>query len=251
MKTLARKTLQRISRPLVIGNIAQRIVNHHRNENNANIASNGELAFIENHKKDFNVVFDVGANIGEWTTLISAVSPKASIFAFEPSAHTFESLKKNCSTLKNVRLENIGLGDANEQKSFYIYGEDSVLNSAIKRDNIQQEKTETVIFKTLDTFCKENDINHISFLKIDTEGNEVYVLRGAEDMIKKGAVDYIQFEYGGTYISSHLLLKDIYEFFKDKPYKIYKLMANGIASRAEYKEEYENYQYANYVAIKK
>ena len=100
-------------------------------------------------------------------------------------------------------------------------------------------------------FCEGNKIEKISFLKIDVEGNELSVLKGAEKYISAGKVDYIQFEYGGTFIDAHILLKDVFEFFKNKPYTISKMMSSGLKTTPTYSREFENFQYANYVAILK
>jgi hypothetical protein len=110
---------------------------------------------------------------------------------------------------------------------------------------------EKVKFNTVDNFCSENNINHISFLKIDTEGNELAVLYGAAHFIMNGRIDIVQFEYGGTYIDAGILLRDIFSFFEDKPYTLYKLMQYELKPIQAYSQELENFQYSNYVALVK
>lgn len=250
MKNILRKILFTLSRSSLIYKASKKIVDFYRNENNCEIETNGELDFIKTHGKDFVMIFDVGANIGEWTNLTSALLPNSTIYSFEPSASTFATLRKNTEKLKNAHIQNIGLGAQNEQLAFFEYGDASVLSSAIKRDGEIGVVVETKAnFEKLDTFCEKNRISHISFLKIDTEGNELAVLNGGVDMIGSGNIDAIQFEYGGTYIDGRILLKDIFDFFKDKPYAIYKLRQHDLLPCPNYSQALENFQYANYVAL--
>jgi len=250
MKNTLTKIIYLLSRSDLVYKASRKIVDHHQNENNCELPTNGEFDFIEKNKKDFKVVFDVGANIGEWTELVSKTIPEAKVYSFEPSKQTYAILAKN-KFPENVKTFNIGLGEKTETLDFFIYGEDSTLNSAFNRDlenNNLHATVEKAEFKTLDQFSKEQNIDRISFLKIDTEGNELSVLKGAEEYLSQGKVDAIQFEYGGTYIDARYLLKDVFAFFKDKPYTIYKMMQHGLEERATYIPEYENFQYANYIA---
>ena len=250
MKKILTKIIYLLSRSTLLYKASRKIVDHHKNENNCELPTNGEGDFIEKNKKDFKVIFDVGANIGEWTELVSKIIPDAKVYSFEPSAQTYKTLiQKKFSD--NVKTFNLGLGEKSETIDFFIYGEDSTLNSAFDRNlknNNLHSKTEKAEFKTLDSFCAEQNISRICFLKIDTEGNELSVLKGAEHYLAQGKIDAIQFEYGGTYIDANILLKDIFAFFDGKPYTLYKMMQSGLKECPSYNPEFENFQYANYIA---
>ena len=114
---------------------------------------------------------------------------------------------------------------------------------------MQITENEIVNFDTIDNFCETKFIDKISFLKIDVEGNELNVLLGAQKLISSGKINYIQFEYGGTYIDAKILLKDIFEFFKNKPYTINKIMQKNTKEIKEYNQILENFQYSNFLAI--
>lgn len=249
MKNIFKKILYILSRSKILCKISSKIIDYCENQNNCDIETNGEAYFIDTHKDNFKVVFDVGANIGEWSNYIYKIKPDCNIYSFEPSKKTFEILQSNIDNERN-KIYNIGLGDKNETITFYNYVNDSTLSSISKRDE-GEFNTELADFETLDNFCEKNSIDEISFLKIDTEGNEFSVLKGSEELISKGKIKYIQFEYGGTYIDANILLKDIFDFFKNKPYKIYKIMQKDIKEIKEYDPELENFQYSNYVAILK
>lgn len=255
MKTIVKKIISFLSKSELLYKFSKKITDYHRNENNCEIETNGELDFIKKNKKDFKTIFDVGANIGEWTSLVSNIIPESRIYSFEPSKHTFQILSKQNFNNK-VSLHNIGLGEKNETKDFFVFSNDSTLSSVFSRDIKEGDSkqgiyTEKAVFETLDSFCVKNNINNVSFLKIDTEGNELAVLKGAEQYIKEGRINAIQFEYGGTYIDAKVLLKDVFKFFEDKPYSIFKMMQNGLKEASLYTEDFENFQYANYVAMLK
>ena len=248
MKKILLNIIYLFSKSSLISLIAKKIIDYKRNENNCEITTNGELDFILKNKDNFNIIFDVGANVGEWTELINKYTDnKAKIYSFEPSKQTYKTLSSN-KFGDNIILKNIGLGENNETKEFYIFGDDSTLNSAFDRGIEMNHTKEQADFEKLDDFCKKNNIDHISFLKIDTEGNELSVLKGAEEFIKNGKIDFIQFEYGGTYIDAGFMLKDVFNFFKNTPYKIYKMKKHGLQEIDSYNHDLESFQYSNYIA---
>ena len=102
---------------------------------------------------------------------------------------------------------------------------------------------------TLDDFCVENDIQSIDFVKIDTEGNEVNVMRGARRLIDKQCIGMIQFEYGGTYVDAKTTLKDVFPLLK-RNYIICHLLPQGLLP-LEYSEGLETFRYSNWVALSK
>jgi len=251
MNKLTKNILYIASRSNLLSKICKKVVDYQKNENNCDLETNGEADFIKKSSSDFKIVFDVGANIGEWSNLISDMLPNGKIYSFEPSRKTFSTLEKNIKK-ENILAFNLGLGDKTEQKVFYNYGDDSTLNSSINRVIKSHTQTmETVDFDTLENFCREKNIDQISFLKIDVEGGELAVLKGSEKLITAGKINYIQFEYGGTYIDANILLKDIFTFFENKPYEIYKIMQKNLQKINQYDPELENFQYANYLAILK
>jgi len=108
-----------------------------------------------------------------------------------------------------------------------------------------------VDLKRIDTFCEENQIKHINFLKIDTEGHELFVLQGAEKLISSQNVDMIQFEYGGCYLDSKTTLKEVYNFLNSKSYTIYRITGKGLIKISKWRAGLENFCYSNFLAVKK
>lgn len=143
--------------------------------------------------------FDVGANDGATIRLVREKFKDCRIVSFEPHPNTFKSLSENTKNQQNIELINIALGSVSGQRTMYEY-DASVLNSLIPNAQFavrfkKDAKEIQVNCITIDRFCAERDINRIDVLKIDTEGNDFDVLKGAASMLEKGAVQFIYIEF--------------------------------------------------------
>ena len=155
------------------------------------------------HHQDFIIIFDVGANNGEYSKkLADHFDSKAKIFSFEPSQKTFSILKTALVHFTNVKFFNFGFSDVCcitdlfQSNDPTESGLSSVYNRNLQHMNRKMDFVEKIELKKLDNFCEENNIDHINFLKLDTEGNEYKILLGAQKMIDNDKIDYIQFEFG-------------------------------------------------------
>lgn len=134
-----------------------------------------------------NVVFDVGAHVGAYTLPASrAVAPGGTVYAFEPSERTGRFLLKHCryNRITNVRLVPWLVGE--EEASAVAFYENSGDSS---RNSILQTNPPIGYRKTLkrqiglDDFCRDHRV-FPEIMKIDVEGAEVDVLRGAIQLLK-------------------------------------------------------------------
>ncbi|MDE5603588.1 MAG: FkbM family methyltransferase, partial [Helicobacter sp.] len=125
---------------------------------------------------------------------------------------------------------NFGLGRTNEERILYYNQKGSGLASLTKRDlefrNIPFEESEKVQIFTLDTYCKQKSIEHISLLKIDVEGHELDVFAGAKEMFAKRAIDIVTFEFGGCNIDTRTFFKDFWFFFERENMALYRFLPN-------------------------
>ncbi|KKP27047.1 MAG: Methyltransferase FkbM family [candidate division TM6 bacterium GW2011_GWF2_30_66] len=221
--------------------------------NNNYINVNGELNIIKKIIKPGDVVFDVGANVGEWSTHVFSNVDSILIHSFEPIKFVYDKLKNNLMN-KNVVTHNMALSNNTGSKIFYYYPVNSELSGFYDRDilrekfNIRAEKI-LVDVSTIDLFCNENEISHIDFLKIDTEGEELNVLLGAKSFLEQKRISIVQFEYGGTYLDSKIKLKQVFDLFMGFNYLIFKIIPNGLMRITQWEDELENYAYANYLAV--
>lgn len=143
-----------------------------------------------------NIIFDIGANIGYYTVLASKkAGQRGKVFAFEPDRQNLSLLKENLSIndCKNVTIIDKALTDQNTKLAFheepYNKGE-----SAISYEK-SGKYSYTVEGISLDTFISQEKISHIDVIKMDIEGAEIGVLKGAKTFFTKikGAKLFIEY----------------------------------------------------------
>jgi len=221
------------------------------------LSGNGErfvLQYISGRLQsaDDLVVFDVGANIGRYSLLAKNVlGGKAVIHAFEPSRQTFEMLSSGVEECEAVVLHNFGFGKEEKKAALFSNetgsGMASIYERRLEHFDMKMNLKEEVEIKTIDGFCKSNRIKRIHFLKIDAEGHELKILDGASDMLNSGAIDFIQFEFGGCNIDSRTFFQNFYYLLKNR-YRIFRILRDGLFPIDEYKEIYEAFITTNYLA---
>jgi len=100
---------------------------------------------------------------------------------------------------------------------------------------------------TLDAYCCAASIPGIDFLKIDTEGNDLKVLKGSQAMIRKNAIRVIQFEFNQTNVFSHVFLKDFYDILRG--YSFYRLLPHALLPLGSYSFRNEIFAFQNILAL--
>ncbi|MBE9121947.1 FkbM family methyltransferase [Tychonema sp. LEGE 07199] len=228
------------------------------NINNGESINNYELKIIENFIFPGNVVFDIGANIGSWTNQVLNRYPDVQIHLFEPAPPIYQTLLQNLAEpIKSGQLvfNNLAVAHQQEIREFYYYEKSSGWSTLHRRFEIEKQynidspQPFQVLTATLDDYVQTRGIKRINFLKIDTEGGELQVLYGATHLLQKGKVDYIQFEYGGTFIDANITLKQVFEHLQKFSYTIFKILPNALQPLLQFLPEYENYEYSNYLAV--
>lgn len=210
--------------------------------------------YLESEKPIF---FDVGANVGNFSQLLRNNYPNAKIFAFEPNNKAFVILN-DISQEYSLRAENIGFGASIQGINLYSYKnieggtELGTCNSEALgelfdiKDDIEVNNIKIV---TIDSYCEKNNINQIDFLKIDVEGYELEVLKGAEKMIEQNKIPLIQFEFNRFNVIYRVFLRDFYSLLKK--YDLYRIKMNGLVPLGEYETSNEIFKYQNILAILK
>lgn len=229
-------------------------------DNNFNIKTNGEQYLLEKYLPESTVVFDVGANVGDWASQALAIKPGIRLHCFEPSKWTYEHLIGN-NFPPNVICNNVGCGETTSELTLYSIGNEKVstLKSLFKRNNLghlglsAEYSMEKVAIISLDEYCELHKIERIDIVKIDVEGFELQVIKGMKKILAEERVRIVQFEYGGTYIDSRTFLADIWETVLtiNPNYLFYKLHRKGLKHVAEYSPLLENFQLQNWAIIKK
>jgi len=209
----------------------------------------GEKAVVQNFKKQLPqnpVIFDVGANNGQYLEMLLNIlaEKKPIIHSFEPDAKAFQKLTEKFGHLDHVFLNNFALGDQENNSVLYVSKEGGVDSSLIKSNN-HDFLEYNIQVKTLDAYCVEHNISKIDFLKIDTEGYEMNVLKGAVNMIAKKAIHKIQLEHGS--IQSIMAGSSLYTYKKILPnFKLFHVKQDGMYP-LKYSPKNEIFYNSNYV----
>jgi FkbM family methyltransferase len=198
------------------------------------------------------VLFDVGANVGKIARLLRSTFPDAVVWAFEPNPDAFKKLQEATSA-SGVQVVPKGVGAVPGTDSLYLPEGDEVWEGAnvhpeMMRDRYRMKKVRSVPFEivSLDDFCADQGVDRIDFLKIDVEGLELEVLRGAARMLAEGRLGIIQFEFGECDIFSRVFLRDFYQLLTG--YRFARLCSAGLLDLGPYRYENEIFRHQNIIA---
>ena len=201
------------------------------------------------------LLFDVGANIGEWTMSSLRAFPTAKIVAFEPSEAHRTAFGQVVSGNHSVILEPLALAAERSVATLYKDMSISGLASLTKRDlshvGIDMNMTEQVATETLDLYLEDHRVlGVVDYLKIDVEGHELDVLKGAAKALSSGRIRIVQFEFGGTSIDTRTYFKDFFNLLTAHGFRIYIVRPGGLLAPIDrYREFYEQFRTTNFVAI--
>jgi len=178
-----------------------------------------ENEILVNFDKKNKIIFDVGCFRGNFTKSLIKSEDKleieSSFFLFDPNPNVKDYLN---TLLKNKKIKyfNLALDNSNTKKKFYLNNFFEPSGSSLKTISRDDKKWTTtrrifmqifqpfkkvenfseinVTTQTLDSFCIEQKIDKIDILKIDTEGNELDILKGAEKLLSKSKIKLIYVE---------------------------------------------------------
>lgn len=146
---------------------------------------------------ELKVIIDVGANHGHFSKELYRYHPKSKFYCFEPFPETFDILKVNLPE-SNFHHLKLALGDIAEtvmvSQNEPNQSDTNTLVNLIDSEN--ESNKVSIQINTLDKFIEEHSIESIDLLKIDTEGYDLKVLKGAEECLKRGLVKLIYVECG-------------------------------------------------------
>jgi FkbM family methyltransferase len=144
---------------------------------------NAEIRFVQRLLEPGMTVLDAGAHHGLYTLLASVrVGPKGRVFAFEPSPRERERLRRHIRLNKcsNVRIEQFALGTTFGKSDFFLVEGIGDYCNSLRRPAVKAEtKTIQVEVTSLDGFLSREPALDVDFMKVDTEGAELDVLKGA------------------------------------------------------------------------
>jgi FkbM family methyltransferase len=153
--------------------------------------------------RDVNVVCDVGANEGQSAIDFLHTYPKANVHSYEPSPANLAVLNRAAEGHPRWRVHACGLGESPGKLTFHenAFGQTSSFLNAVDdlegkvgAKGLALKQSVEVDVTTLDASCAAMNIEHIDLLKIDTQGFELSVLKGADQLLSNRAVGAVLVE---------------------------------------------------------
>jgi FkbM family methyltransferase len=199
-------------------------------------------------------VLDVGANVGRWSASMLDAASQAGrladldLHAFEPSAYTFARLSEVLDG-HGVRLFRAAMSDRPGSSTLHVVAPGAGTNSLHRQPRSPVgATTEHVPMMTLDAYAHDADLDQITLVKIDTEGHDLTVLRGAQGLLDRQRISVVQFEYNHRWIYARSFLRDAFELLEPLGYRLGKLTPRGVEFYPCWDVDLETFVEGNYVA---
>ena len=134
---------------------------------------------IHAHTKSGDVVLDIGANAGVHSMVLAKCAWPGKVIAFEPTQYAHARLERNIALNPNLHVvpQRLALSDENASSRVASF------RSSWRTDRINDTKPEPMCFRRLDDWLAENHIDKVNLVKLDVDGFEYQVLRGASKML--------------------------------------------------------------------
>ncbi len=231
---------------------------------NYEFEQNGEKRVLEflSEKKLLapDTVFDVGANVGDWTRTFVEIYPGVTkVHLFEPYPPTFEKLSNNPiikSGNKSISFQCNPFALGEEKSSSIIRGvEAGDVRAALKEipktswDKATDFVEYPIEIETGDSYCEASGIDKISFLKIDVEGFELGVFKGFKEVLSQHRIDFIQFEYGRVNVLNRVTLHSLISYLEGFGYKTAKVYPNYLRFGYDEMQWDENWVGPNFIGF--
>jgi FkbM family methyltransferase len=211
----------------------------------------GELNFVQQFLRPGMVVLDIGANHGLYTLLASKrVGPAGKVIAFEPSQRERKALRIHLTLNRchNAIIRDLALGNESGERELYVVEERAAGCNSLRPPAVDAKTTlASVQVARLDDVLLGEKINRVDFIKLDVEGAELDVLKGALGLLRSVPRPVILVEvYDIRTAPWGYKAREIVEFLGQNRYRWFELLADGcVRPIAPNLEAYD----ANLVAI--
>ena len=206
--------------------------------------------FLDSATAKSPTIFDIGANIGDYSKAALNLFPNSTIVCFEPNEKNSKTLMDQFTSFSNVKIVGCAVGKENGRGLLFADYNGGPLGSLTKRNlshmNIDFSDIEEIEIITLDDWSRINNI-HPDIIKIDVEGHELDVLWGGIETVKSSQV--VQFEFGGANIDTRTYFLDFFNYFKAIGFIIYVITPRGTKLISAYSERCEFFSTTNFIAV--
>jgi len=186
------------------------------------IEENGELELIRkvcSLSEPASVIFDGGANIGDYSQALLDSQFAGKIHLFEINSTLIDQLKLRFYRNSRVIVNNLGLSNVQEVRKFIRWTDYSGGNSLHKINYAHLSGVESLAtLENGDSYCQSRLIDRVLFLKLDIEGWERYALTGFDQMFRSKNIDIVSWEYGYVSAEAGWTSRDFFKYFESLGY---------------------------------
>lgn len=240
----------------LLGSASEKYLRAYYNEGFYEFENNGEAFAMRIYRQwaaDREIViWDVGANAGQWSKKALEYFSNATIHAFEILPPIADAFEQKLGAQERVTLHRIGVSE----------GEGEVEVTW----NKDHDQTSSIAYRDTDAFgtdfesvtCRTRPVDSLiadglpapDFLKIDTEGHDASVIRGARKLLESPqAPSMIQFEYGDTWLPARETLESIQKLLENAGYRVGRLYPDHVSfKRYDYRDDH--FRMGNMIAAK-
>ena len=176
--------------------------------------------------KKISIIFDIGAHQGQTTLHFRKVFRQAQVHCFEPVVENFKLLQTNIARKDRIKANQMAMG-SNLGSAFMETGysdQTNSLSAQSKNNSLGISQKTKVQLGTIDAYMEEKKISHIDLLKIDVEGYEIEVLKGAKKALQFGSIKLILAECDfDPEDTQHTFFTDLWDFLRDKNFSFFGL----------------------------
>lgn len=212
---------------------------------------NGEAWLADRIAPAARIVVDVGANLGDWTTMFALRMRKPGrAVLFEPNTEAAERLEQMVWPNPGLQVDVLrkAVGDISGTADFFAEAGFGETSSLVQSHSLTQARKLQVPMTTLDDEMATCGIDRIDMLKIDAEGYDLRVLQGAAGLLRGQRVGAIQFEYNAPWAAVGSTLYYAFQFLEGMGYAVFLLKTDGLY-RLDPQRTGEYFRYSNFVAL--
>lgn len=209
---------------------------------------NGEKRVLEVIAPACKTFMDVGANVGDWTDLfLRADGEPMQGVLIEPSRNAMARLQERFRGHSGISLVHAAASDETGEAVFSEEADAGETSSLVQSFSQSNANKVTVQLTTVDAEAAKAGLTEIDMLKIDTEGFDLHVLKGAKKMLSEGRIGILQFEYNTPWARAGSTLAAAISLLQGYGYQIFLLRSTGLHP-LNYELYGEYFRYSNFVA---
>ena len=246
--TLLARSALIVRAALVIRRITACIVGHRFAQGGIEFERNGEAWFLRELAPSCRTFLDVGANVGAWSALMLATAADARGVAYEPSSTALTRLRGRLGRQDRLEIVPAAVSDAPGELVFYEEAEAGETSSLVAGHSNAGAVARPVPVVTIDAELERLGLERVDLLKIDAEGFDLHVLRGASRALAERRVGAVQFEYNAPWAWAGATLGAATRLLQSSGMEVFVLQPGALRT-FDSERVGEFFSYANFVAL--